>query len=355
VLIPALPTHHRSLDADGGPAHASGMTESVLVTGGSGFAAGYILRELLRRGHRVRTTIRSLGRADTVRRRVAVDGDLSFVAADLLQDEGWDAAAAGMDLVVHTASPMPVGEFRGQDVIRPAREGTRRVLESARRAGVRRVVLTSSSAAAMPAVRGTPADESVWTDLPDEPRYAYPRAKTLAEQDAWRLVRGWADGPELTTVLPANIQGPALDDDFAPSVGLIRMMLAGKMPVLPHTGYTIVVRDLAVLHADALTAPAAAGQRFIAAGDFLWFADMARILRERLGDRAAKVSSRRLPDWVVRAAAPFNAELAQLAPSLGVRSRLSAAHAEALLGWRTRPAADSITDAATSLLDLRLV
>ncbi|MFI5845904.1 NAD-dependent epimerase/dehydratase family protein [Catenuloplanes sp. NPDC051500] len=332
------------------------MTESVLVTGGSGFAAGYILRELLRRGYRVRTTVRSLSRADTVRRRVATDGDLSFVAADLLHDDGWDAAADGMDFVVHTASPMPVGEFRGQDVIRPAREGTRRVLEAARRAGVRRVVLTSSTAAAMPATRGAPADESVWTDLPDEPRHIYPRAKTLAEQDAWRLVRGWADGPELTTVLPANIQGPALDDDFAPSVGLIRLMLAGKMPVLPRTGYAIVdVRDLAVLHADAMTAPAAAGQRFIAAGDFLWFADMARILRERLGDRAAKVPRRQLPNWVVRAAAPFNAEMAQLAPSLGVRSRLSAAHAETLLGWRTRPAADSITDAATSLLDLRLV
>ncbi|WP_033346348.1 NAD-dependent epimerase/dehydratase family protein [Catenuloplanes japonicus] len=330
------------------------MTETVLVTGGSGFAAGYILREMLDRGFQVRTTIRSLRRADTVKHRIS--GNIRFYEADLLQDGGWDAAVDGVDYVVHTASPMPAGEFRGQDVIRPAREGTRRVLEAARRAGVRRVVLTSSTAAAMPATPGTLADESVWTDLPDRPQYVYPRAKTLAEQDAWRLARAWPDGPELVAVLPANIQGPALDGDYAPSVGLIRLMLAGRMPVTPRMGYSVVdVRDLAVLHADAMTAPAAAGRRFIASGEFLWLSDMARILRERLGDRAAKVPRRTLPDWVVRTAAPFNAEMAQLAPSLGVRSRLSAAHAEAVLGWRTRPAADSITDAGRSLLDLNLV
>jgi dihydroflavonol-4-reductase len=331
------------------------MTESVLVTGGSGFVAGYVIRELLKRGFRVRATLRNPARAGAVREKLVVDGDLSFAAADLLSDEGWDAAAAGMDYVVHTASPMPVGEHRGQDIVTPARAGTRRVLESARRAGVRRVVVTSSTAAAMPAEPGGPADESVWTDVPDQPRYAYPRAKTLAERDAWRMAGGWPDGPELVTVLPSNIQGPALDEDLSPSVWLIRMMLTGKMPVLPRMGYAIVdVRDLAVLHADAMTEPSAAGQRFIAAGQFLWFREMAELLRDRLGARAAKVSLRRLPDWVVRAAAPFNAEMNQIVPSLGVRSRLSSARAEKLFGWHPRPAADSVIDTANSLIKLGL-
>ncbi|MBB4693202.1 NAD-dependent epimerase/dehydratase family protein [Paractinoplanes abujensis] len=331
------------------------MSESVLVTGGSGFVAGYVVRELLGRGHRVRATLRNLRRGEAVRRKLGVEGDLSFVAADLLSDDGWDAATEGMTYVVHTASPMPVGEHRGQDITTPARAGTRRVLQAARRAGVRRVVLTSSTAAAIPAEPEAPADEQTWSDLPDQPRYVYPRAKTLAEQDAWRIVRGWPDGPELTTVLPANIQGPALDEDLSPSVTLIRLMLTGKMPALPHMGYSIVdVRDLAVLHAEAMTAPAAAGQRFIAAGEFLWFHEMAAILRDRLGPDAAKVSLRRLPNWVVRAAAPFNAELNQVVPSLGVRSRLSSAHAERTFGWRTRPAADSVLDTAKSLLSLGL-
>jgi nucleoside-diphosphate-sugar epimerase len=331
----------------------------TLVTGGSGFLAGYVIAELLRRGHQVRATVRNLARADEVRARIGKLGQdtagLSFAEADLLRDDGWQAAAGGMDFVVHTASPMPIGEFRGQDVIRPAREGTRRVLTAARDAGVRRVVLTSSTGAAMPADREAPADESVWTDLPDRPEFVYPRAKTLAERDAWALVRGWPDGPELATVLPANIQGPAVDDDYAPSIALIRLMLTGRMPLIPRLGYTVVdVRDLAELHAEALTNPAAAGERFIAGGEFLWFTEMAAILRDRLGDAARKVPRRSLPDWVVRAGALVNPEMRQMRPSLGVRSDLRAAHAEKLLGWRTRPAAESIADAGRSLIALGL-
>ncbi|MDQ0364011.1 NAD-dependent epimerase/dehydratase family protein [Catenuloplanes indicus] len=332
---------------------------SVLVTGGSGFLAGYVAAELLRRGHHVRVSVRNLARADAVRARIgrlAEAATLDVAEADLLNDRGWAAAADGMDYVVHTASPMPIGEFRNQDVVRPAREGTRRVLTAARDAGVRRVVLTSSTAAAMPADRDAPADESVWTDLPDRPEYVYPRAKTLAERDAWDLVRGWPDGPELATVLPANIQGPAVDDDYAPSIALIRMMLTGRLPLLPRLGYSIVdVRDLAVLHADALTDPAAAGQRFIAAGEFLWFSEIAAVLRAGLGGAARRVPRHAMPNWLVHAGALVNAEMRQMRPSLDRRSNLIATHAERVLGWRTRPAAESILDAGRSLITLGLV
>jgi dihydroflavonol-4-reductase len=335
------------------------IKSSVLLTGGSGFLAGYVGAELLRRGHTVRATVRSLSRADVIRSRLALLGEsgerLSFVEADLLDDQGWEAAAEGMDYVVHTASPMPVGEFRKQDVIRPAREGTRRVLTAAREAGVKRVVLTSSTTAAIPADPGAPSDESVWTDLPDLPENAYPRAKALAERDAWELIRGWPDGPELTTVLPANIQGPALDSDYAPSIALIQLMLSGRMPMVPRLGYSVVdVRDLAALHAEVMTHPAAAGERFIAAGDFLWLAEMADVLRAGLGDAARKVSRRTLPDWVVRAGALVNREMRQMRRSLGQRSDLSAEHAATLLGWRTRPAAESVIDTGRSLLALGL-
>src|SRR5271163_3603371 len=106
--------------------------ETVLVTGGSGFLGSWTVVELLRRTYSVRTTIRDLTRAPQVRAMVATEVDpgdrLRFVQADLLKDQGWDEATADADFVLHIASPMPVGEFRGQDVITPAREGTLRVL-----------------------------------------------------------------------------------------------------------------------------------------------------------------------------------------------------------------------------------
>jgi dihydroflavonol-4-reductase len=188
------------------------MEHTVLVTGGSGYLGGWAVIGLLRQGYRVRATLRNLAREGDVRATIAAQVDagdrLSFVAADLLSDEGWDRAVDGATYVLHVASPMPVGEFRGQDVIRPAREGTRRVLEAAAKAGVKRVVLTSGTAAAMPKQRsGAVADETVWTDLPAKAIYNFPRSKTLAEQDAWAFVRRPGVTMELTTILPGRSKG----------------------------------------------------------------------------------------------------------------------------------------------------
>ena len=339
-----------------GPDAAHGAADGlVLVTGGSGYIGSWAVIGLLRQGYRVRATIRSLAREAEVRAMIAGEVDpgdrLSFVAADLLRDDGWDAAATDATYVLHVASPMPVGEFRGQDVIRPAREGTRRVIEAAARAGVKRVVLTSSAAAAIPAdKRRQVSDETVWTDLPDKPIYGYPRAKVLAEQDAWTLVRSLG-GPELATVLPTQVQGPVLGRDYSASVEVVAMMLGGKMPLIPRIGFGIIdVRDLIDLHLLAMIRPEAAGERFLASSDFLWFTDIARILRDRLGKRAAKVPRRAMPDWLVRTGGLFNAELAQIAPNLRVRTAMTTSKATRFFGWHPRPAEQSVIDTAESLL-----
>lgn len=336
-----------------------GEQQTVMVTGGSGFVGGWAVVELLRRGYRVRTTIRNLAREAEVRATIASQVEtkqLSFFAADLLHDAGWEEVVAGADYVLHVASPMPTGEYRGQNVIGPAREGTRRVLEASLKAGVKRVVITSSTAAAIPTTDNATTDETVWTDLPDAPVNNYPRSKTLAERDAWDFIEKSGGAMELSTVLPANIQGPVLGHDYSASVSLIELMLKGKLPALPRIGYGIVdVRDLVELHLLAMTSPLAAGERFIASGEFLWFSDIARILRANLGARAAKVSTRHLPDFVVRLGAHFNPEMAQLAPDLGKHRKISSAKAERMLGWRTRPAETSILDTANSLIEKGLV
>jgi dihydroflavonol-4-reductase len=351
------PSHNRN------PEYPSrGPAQSVLVTGGSGYLAGWTIVGLLRRGYHVRATLRRLERAAEVRLRIATqiqaDDRLSFIQADLLHDCGWAAAVDGVDFVIHIASPMPVAEFRRMDMVIPAREGTLRILRAARAAQVQRVVMTSTMDAALPQPGGDPrttADESLWTKLPSAKADSYTRSKILAEQEAWSYVA--ANGaPELTTVLPAFMQGPVLGSDYSASISVLASLLNGAMPRIPKLGWEIVdVRDVVDLHLTAMTAPAAAGQRFIGTSQFLWLSEIALLLREQLGDEAAKIPTRTMPDVLMRVAALFQVELRTLVPKLGVKQLGSSAKAEKVLGWEPRPAAIAVIDGARSLIESGLV
>jgi dihydroflavonol-4-reductase len=323
------------------------MSETVLVTGGTGYVAGWVITELLNRDYAVRTTIHTASRAQ------AVPPGASVAVADLTRDEGWAEAMAGVDYVLHVASPLG-----GGDLIGPARDGTLRVLRAAVAAGVRRVVMTSAANAASPtsyAEEGI-TDETLWTDPSDPSLPDYRRSKTLAERAAWDFMAGQGGATTLTTILPGAVLGPLLAKDNLGSVQIVQRMLTGKMPGTPRIGLEIVdVRDLAALHVDAMTAPAAAGQRFLATGEFTWMRDMAARLRASLGPAAQRVPTRQLPDFVVRLAARFDADLRSITVSLGRRNRHTTDKALRLLGWQPRPAADTVADCARSLIAWQLV
>lgn len=248
------------------------MAKTVLVTGGTGFVAGWTIAGLLRRGYAVRTTVRDLGKADAVRRAVARQIDpgqsLTFAAADLTADAGWDEAAQGCEDVLHIASPLSSGE--GEAMIEAARGGTLRVLAAASRGGAKRVVMTSSTAACTPAKPLDRAiDENDWTD-PDQPDLsAYRKSKVLAERAAWDFMAS-DPGFSFAAILPGAIFGPVLDRGHLSSVAIIQRLLAGQPPALPRLAFNITdVRDLADLHIAAMETPKAAGERFIAMGDAL--------------------------------------------------------------------------------------
>ena len=334
-----------------------------MVTGGSGYIAGWLIVQLLEQGYRVRTTVRSRSREAAVRNAVRAQtkpvDTLSFSLADLLDDAGWSAAVSGCNYVVHVASPMGQGEPKA-DLLRPAREGTIRVLKAAREAGVQRVVLTSSTVAAKPSsTHGEilPATtESTWTDPEEKGLSAYARSKTLAERAAWEFAGQTTGTMELTTILPGMVLGPVMMGTVSGSVELISRMLTGKFPALPRIGFSLVdVRDLAALHLLAMRAPAAAGQRFLGVGDFLWIADIAKLLRDHFGRQASKVPTRRLPDFILRLAALFQYEARFMAPMLGQRTQFNVSKAATLLGWHPRPASEVVLGCASDLIRQHLV
>lgn len=338
-----------------------GEQQTVLVTGGSGFLGGWCLVELLRRGYRARTTVRDIAREEKVRAGVGSQVDaqdrLTVVAADLTDDRGWAEAVAGCDYVLHVASPFPPAQPKDPDeLIVPARDGTLRVLRESLAAGVKRVVVTSSVAAvrnvaANVSIDGRALDENDWTDPDRGDLTPYTRSKTIAELAAWDFMRSQGAEDRLVTVQPGAIVGPLLGADRSFSLQAIERMLTGRMPGLPRLGFSFIdVRDVAALEVDAMTSADAAGQRLIAAGRFLWFADVAKILHERLGADARKVPRRGVPNTIVRMLALFDSEIRSVASELGRQTTYSLQNAERRTGWTPRPVEETIVDCARSLL-----
>ena len=316
----------------------------VLVTGGSGYLGTQLTAALLRDGRQVRVTVRSLeDEGDVraaVRRGAADDSRLEVVAAGLTADEGWAAAVAGCEEVHHTASPM-IQSDDPDEVVVPARDGTRRVLRAARDAGVRRVVLTSSFAAVgyspKPGAEYTEAD---WTDPGTPGLPAYPLSKVIAERTAWDFIEREGGGTELVVVNPTFILGPTLTTQARSSLQLIKAMLDGTMPVLRRQRFGVAdVRDVTDLHIRAMATPGAAGRRYLALADgpTISFLQLAQILRERLGPLAERVPTEEAPG-------PEPARLI-----------IHNDRAKRELGWRPRPAETTIVETAESLRDLGLL
>ncbi|MFN2377669.1 MAG: SDR family oxidoreductase [Candidatus Binatia bacterium] len=336
----------------------------VLVTGASGYIGGHCVREFLQHGYHVRGTVRSLANPTKVdhlfRLGDKYPGRLTLWKADLEDDAGWDAIVADCTSVAHVASPFPaMAPADENELIRPAVEGTLRVLRAAAASGtVRRVVLTSSVAAVAYGhgdLHGRVLTEEDWSVA--EACQAYQKSKTLAERVAWDFVKGLAPGSlELAVINPGFVIGPLLGPEIGTSGEVIGRLMRRELPACPEIGFaTVDVRDVAIAHRLALEVPEAAGQRFIAAGPHVWMQDMGRILAEEFGPKGYRPPTGKLPYALMWLVARFDQSVRMVLPYVGKREEVSHDKAARILGWKPRPVRETIIEMASSMIDKGLI
>ena len=268
--------------------HSAPVTSApVCVTGSAGYIASHVVAQLLARGYRVRGTVRSLRKEkekDIAHLRALPDADthLELVEADLMKPGSFDGAVAGCEYVMHTASPYMLNAQDPQkDLVDPAVQGTRTVLESCKKAGsVRRVVLTSS----MAAITDEPESDHVlteadWNTKSTLERNAYYLSKTLAEKAGWRFIEEEKPGFDLVVINPFLVIGPSLSAAINTSPQMFLDLLVGAYPGIMNLAWGFVdVRDVARAHVLAIETQAAHG-RYICANTAITMRELVELLR----------------------------------------------------------------------------
>jgi dihydroflavonol-4-reductase len=342
----------------------SNQNITVLVTGATGFIASRVVLDLLEAGYQVRGTVRNIDRGAVLRDWLApITGkldNLSLVEADLMSDAGWDQAVSGCRYVLHLASPFPlVAPENEEDLIRPAVEGTRRVLEAAVRNGVQRVVQTSSVAAVAYGYKDQSRTftEKDWSRL-DGGIEPYQKSKTLAEQAAWEYVASLSEGKalELVTICPGYVLGPVINDREPTSVSLHKMLMEGAVPGLARIKFDVVdVRDVSRVHLAAMTSEEAAGKRFVCVGGGIWLGEIAQILSDRFRPMGYRIPRIQFPDWFVRVYALFDPSARLVAKDVGKDPIFDISQTRQILNWDPLPLEQTIIEMGESLIEFGVV
>ena len=336
----------------------------VLITGGTGFIAVHTIVKCLTAGYLVRTSLRNMTRQDEVKKMVLQAGvpenlltHLTFVKGDLTVAKDWEIALKNVTYVIHIASPTPTTRPKdGHAMVKMAIDGVRNVFSAAKKAHVKRIVMTSASGAVLSGHKNHPEKftEQEWTNL-DGAIDAYQRSKTRAEQEAFKFALD--NDMELVTILPTTVMGPILGPDFSHSQMIIKNMLEGKSKHLIKLSFDIVdVRDVAQAHVLALTQENIAGERFlITSGDHLSFKQVAHLLKDEFKAQAPYISTKEVPDWIAIMASWFIVQLRMPVKLLGQNTACSNEKARKMLGLTPLSAKTALLATAHSMFDLNII
>ena len=333
--------------------------EKVLVTGATGYIGLHCIHQLLNQGYAVNGSVRSPERKDEIfealKNHNTSTENLNIFTFDLNDDQGWDQGMEGCDYLLHVASPIALENHDEDFFVKPAVAGVKRAMKFAKKHNVKKVVLTSSVAAIFETMETKSFyDETDWSD-PENPAIShYSKSKTLAEKAAWEFVETENYPFELAVINPALVIGPSLSGDLGESNKAIVMVATGKMPVAVPLQFGYVdVRDVAAAHILAMQNPASNGERFALAEKDLWYKDVAKVLKSNGFDKAPTFA---VPVWLAKILANFSKELKLTLPYLGrVRSVKNTSKAKDILGWKPRPAEESIIEIAQQIKDMGLI
>jgi nucleoside-diphosphate-sugar epimerase len=343
-------------------------SKPVMITGATGYVAGWIVKKLLDSGFTVHAAVRDPNNVEKLKYLNAIaenaNGTLKYFRTDLLDPGSYDEAMKDCELVFHTASPFTLKiKDAKKDLVDPALKGTRNVLESVNRIkSVKRVVLTSSCAA----IYGDNADiqdmpgktltEEMWntTSTPEHQPYSY--SKTVAEKEAWKI-HDAQDRWNLVVINPSLVLGPGINPfGTSESFNIIKQMGDGsfKTGVPDYAIGTVDIRDVAEAHIKAAFTPTAVG-RYITSGRDSGFLELAQILRQKFGD-AYPFPRKTLPKFLVMLLGPLSGlKRKMLKRNLGYPFRADNSKIKKDLGIKFRPLEESLTDFFRQMIDHNIV
>lgn len=330
---------------------------TTMLTGGTGYIGAWVTSMLLDKGYHVRLTVRDKSKTEKYAALKAhaesAPGTLELFEADLLKPGSYHEAAKGADSIIHMASPFTLRFKDAQkDLIEPAVNGTRNVLEAASASGtVQKVVLTSSVAAVhgdnidMKEQGLSSFDESHWNTSSTPSHQPYSYSKVMAEKEAWKIQKNQSDW-KLVVINPSFVVGPALDTSSdSESLEFMKNMLGGKFAMAaPELYFGFVdVRDVAKAHILALESPTAEG-RHILAERTAGVIEMAGLIRQNFGDRF-KLPTSPAPKWLLYLVGwMFGAKPKFVSRNVGYPIALDTAKSKSSLGLTYRPLSDTLKD-----------